>query len=59
MREYKVIEDTSMKGGNNPDALERKINDTVSQGWNFAHVTSFATTHVSKVYLFFEREKEL
>ncbi len=57
MFEYKVIEDTSMAGANKPDALEKKVNDMVHQGWRFAHVTSFATTNVSKVYLFFEREK--
>lgn len=57
MLEYKVIEDTSMTGANKPDALEKKVNDIVSQGWRFADVTSFATTNVSKVYLFFEREK--
>ena len=56
MLEYKVIEDSSMTGGNKPDALEKKINDMIRQGWRFAGVTSFATTHVSKVYLFFERE---
>ncbi|MFC2039177.1 DUF4177 domain-containing protein [Chloroflexota bacterium] len=56
MLEYKVIEDTSMAGGNSPKAIEKKVNDMVRQGWRFAHVTSFATTAVSKVYLFFERE---
>ena len=57
MLEYKVIEDTSMAGANKPDALEKKTNDMVHQGWRLAHVTSFATTNVSKVYLFFERER--
>ena len=57
MLEYKVIEDTSMAGANKPDALEKKTNDMVRQGWRLAHVTSFATTSVSKVYLFFERER--
>ena len=57
MLEYKVVEDTSMGGANKPDALEKKVNDMVRQGWRFADVTSFAaTTNVSKVYLFFERE---
>jgi len=58
MLDYKVIEDTSMSGANKPDALEKKINDTIRQGWRLAHVTSFATTAVSKVYLFFERGGE-
>ena len=57
MLEYKVIEDTSMAGANKPDALEKKVNDMVRQGWCLAHVTSFATTSVSKVYLFFNRER--
>jgi len=57
MLEYKVIEDTSMSGSNKPDALEKKTNDMVRQGWRLAHVTSFATTNVSKVHLFFERER--
>ncbi len=58
MLEYKVIEDTSMAGANKPGALEKKTNDMVRQGWRLAHVTSFATTNVSKVYLFFERERD-
>ena len=56
MLKYKVIEDTSMVGVNKPDALEKKTNEMVRQGWRLAHVASFATMNVSKVYLFFERE---
>ncbi len=58
MLEYRVIEDTSMSGSNKPEALEKKVNDMVHQGWRFVDVTSFATTNVSKVYLFFERERQ-
>ena len=55
--EYKVVEDSSFTGANKPDALTAKVNEMVKQGWRFAHVTSFATNNVSKVYLFFERDE--
>lgn len=58
MLEYEIIRDTSQTGGNDPKALAKKVNEMVAQGWRFAHVTSFATTHVSQVYCFFEREKK-
>ena len=56
MKEYRVLADTSMAGANKPEVLQQKINEEVKQGWAFTGVTSFATTTVSKVYLFFERE---
>ena len=57
MLEYKVIQDSSMKGDNSAEALTKKINEHVAEGWRLAHVTSFATTNVSKFYCVFEREK--
>lgn len=57
MLEYKVVMDQSMKGDNNADAIAKKVNEMVEAGWRLAHVTSFATTNVSRVYCFFEREK--
>lgn len=57
MLEYKVTVDTSMKGANSPEAIEKTINEHIAQGWRFTQITSFATTNVSKVYCVFEREK--
>jgi len=57
VKEYKVTVDSSMKGDNNPDAIGKKINELVAEGWSLAHVTSFATTNVSKFYCIFERDK--
>ena len=57
MLEYKVILDTSFSLENKPDALEKKVNGMALDGWRLAYVTSFLTAAVSRVYLFFERER--
>jgi hypothetical protein len=57
MKEYKVTVDSSMKGDNSPDSIGKKINEMIGEGWTLEHVTSFATTNVSKFYCIFAREK--
>ncbi len=57
MLEYKVIEDSSMTGTNDPKVLEKKVNEMVREGWRLAHVAPFGVgMSVSRIYLFFERE---
>jgi Domain of unknown function (DUF4177) len=57
MKEYKVIRDISMKGDNNPEALEKAMNDLGGQGWTLAEAVTFAAGAAQKMYFVFEREK--
>ena len=61
MREYKVTVDQSLKGENDPKAIEKKMHELARQGWELKHVTSVATSGgelvtPSRIYLFWERQ---
>ena len=58
--EYKVTVDQSMKGENDPKALDKKMKEMSVEGWRLAHVTSVTQPGgdimvQSRIYLFWER----
>ena len=59
MFEYKVVRDISMKGDNNPEALEKSMNELAGQGWRLCEGVTFAVGAAQKMYFVFEREKKL
>jgi hypothetical protein len=58
--EYKVTVDQSMKGENDPKAIDKKMSEMSAGGWKLAHVTSVTQPGgdimvISRIYLFWER----
>lgn len=58
MYEYKILRDVSLKNDNDPKALEKQANDLAAQGWRLTTTAVNAQGNTSKIFLFFEREKE-
>ena len=60
VKEYKVTVDQSLKGENDPKALERKMQELGREGWELKHVESVTVGNelpvVSRIYLFWERD---
>jgi hypothetical protein len=62
-KECKVTVDQSLKGENDPKAMEREMNKLAREGWELRHVekltmgTEFPVT--SRIYLFWERQAQV
>jgi uncharacterized protein DUF4177 len=60
-KEYKITMDTSMFSSQDPNGLERHMQDLAREGWELQHVTSVPESRsvlaqTSRIYLFWERE---
>ena len=57
MKEYKVILDESIGNRNNPNIMERKINELAQEGYRVVSSCAFRTTiGDTRIYIFLERE---
>ena len=60
MYEYAVREDTSQLRQNDPQAIQKILNEMAAAGWRLAATTSVVNPNAaSRIYVFFEREKSV
>lgn len=55
--EYKVTRDVSMKNDNNPQVLEKLMNELGAAGWRLRGQVMSDAGSTSKIFLLWEREK--
>lgn len=56
--EYKVTRDVSVKNDNNPQALEKLMNELGAEGWRLRGQVMSDAGNTSKIFLLWEREKK-
>jgi len=56
--EYKVTRDVSLKNDNSPLALEKAANELAAEGWRLVGTVMSDAGSTSKIFLFWQREKQ-